>query len=94
MLIARFGQEHGLTDDPFRPRQEGFDRPQETQYAAHPSLGYANHSDVGHITLLSLQSDYLDLAVSNSYYGNVLLTPRWDWAGRFTVVLPDAGFSY
>ena len=83
LLIARFGLEHGLSDDPFRPRQEGFDRPRELQYAVHLNMGYANDSDVGHTTLLSLQSDYFDAAVSNSYYGNVLLYKNWNpYLGR------------
>lgn len=83
MLIARFGFSHGLGDDPFRPRQEGFEDAGKLQYAAHVNVGYASDSDVGHTTLLSLQSDYFDAAVSNSYYGNVLLYKNWNpYLGR------------
>ncbi len=78
MLIGRLGYTSGIKDDPFHPKQEGFDKLDNIQFGVHLNGIYVNDSNAGHSTDTSLQNSYFTTASALSYYGNALLSTAWN----------------
>ena len=77
MLYARIGWDN-IGDDPFHPKAWGLAHPDGAQFAIHGNAMYMVDSNAGHSTNASLGSGYFDAPSANSYYGNVLLSSKWN----------------
>jgi hypothetical protein len=77
LMIARVGLGN-IKDDAFHPAQEGFAKPDTTQWAVHANGQYINDSNAGHSTDLSLQSSYFTTFSANSEFGNAVLNSSWN----------------
>lgn len=73
-MFLRVGINDGITDDPFHPKQTGFDKPDKLEWAAHATGYVAADSNAGHSEDLGLGGGYLATFNANSDYGNVLIS--------------------
>ena len=73
-MFLRVGINDGITDDPFHPKQTGFDKPTNLEWAGHLTGYLAADSNAGHSDDLALGGGYLATFNANSDYGNVLIS--------------------
>jgi hypothetical protein len=73
-MFLRVGINEGIKDDPFHPKQTGFDKPDKLEWAAHLTGYIAADSNAGHSDDLGLGGGYLSTFNANSQYGNVLIS--------------------
>jgi hypothetical protein len=72
-MFLRVGYDE-IHDDPFHPKQTGFDKPTGSQFAIHATGYWAADSNAGHSEDLGLGGGYLSTFNANSEYGNVLIS--------------------
>jgi hypothetical protein len=72
-MFLRIGYDE-IHDDPFHPKQTGFDKPTGSQFAFHLTGYWAADSNAGHSEDLGLGGGYLSTFNANSQYGNVLIS--------------------
>lgn len=79
MSFIRLGITNGIKDDPWHPKQTGFEKPDQSEFALHLNGIYLTDSNAGHSTDAALQSGYVTLgsAISDQF-GNFLLTSAWN----------------
>jgi len=72
-LFLRIGYNDGITDNPFKPAETGFDKPTKTEFAIHLNGYYSADQNAGHSNDLGLGGGYLaTFNANNNLYGNVL----------------------
>lgn len=72
-MFLRIGYDE-IQDDPFHPKQTGFEKPKKSQFAIHATGYLAADSNAGHSEDLGLGGGYLSTFNANSQYGNVLIS--------------------
>ncbi len=74
-MLLRVGYSNGISDDPFHPRQTGFAKVDDLQYAVHLNGFVAANSNAGHGTLFSqMGSGLAGFNFNQDYNGNILLS--------------------
>jgi hypothetical protein len=73
-LFLRIGLNDGINDDPFHPKETGFDKVTKSEFALHVNGQYENDSNAGHSDDLALEGGYLSTFSSNGPFGNALLS--------------------
>jgi Phosphate-selective porin O and P len=74
-MFLRVGYSNGISDDPFHPRQTGFAKVEDLQYAIHLNGFVAADSNAGHGDLFGEMGGGLKTFLYNQdYNGNVLLS--------------------
>jgi hypothetical protein len=93
-MFARIGYSDGITDDPFKAAQTGFERPDKMQFAVH-AMGYiAADSNAGHSNLFGQMGGGLATFNDNSYYGNVLTSSKFNPYLSLAGALPVTALYY
>ncbi|MES2202621.1 MAG: hypothetical protein V4498_10250 [candidate division FCPU426 bacterium] len=77
LLIARIGAGN-FKEDPFHPKQEGFEKSESLQWAVHAGGIYGRDSNAGHSTLLALQGGYATTFSANGPYANAVMNSNWN----------------
>ena len=93
-MFARVGINDGISDDPFKPAQAGFTKPDKLQWATHAMGFVAADSNAGHGDLFGQIGGGLKTYNDNSSYGNVLTSSVFNPFLSLAGALPVTALYY
>lgn len=93
-MFARIGFSDGISDDPFKPAQTGFTKPDKLQVAVHAMGFVASDSNAGHSNLFGQIGGGLATFNDNSYYGNILNSSKFNPYLSLAGALPVTALYY